>query len=257
MRSSRVLVAVVAVLCLLAGVSQAAILAQAQDTFESYTVGALGHSANGGTGWAGAWSYATAADSYAIINVAATSMSYVNGSVSDLGGTKSLAISDVSGKETVIGRAFATPVSSDVVYVSFLYQTAAHIMQTGFGKDTAVPGSSSIWATAGNKNTNFWTRTAQSGSTGYDDDQTVGVSYSSVYLYVVKLSKVGGSATYNQVELFVNPTSNVESTTGCAYYVTSSGDTTIASATEYVFRDASFATGGVTRLPMLSPHPSR
>jgi hypothetical protein len=243
MKSTKVLLAALAVLCLIAGASQAAVLAQ--DNFESYTVGLLGSSANGGTGWAGAWKYNA---DYSNINIASTSMSYVNGTVENIGGTQSLAITDVQGHETVVGRAFETPVSSDVVYVSFLYQTAAHTIQTGFGKDTATPGSSSIWATAGNKATNFWTRTAQSGSAGYDDDSTTTypISYSSVYMYVVKLSKVGGSANYNQIELFVNPTSDVESSTNCAYYLKSSGDTTIASATEYVFRNASYVAGGVT-----------
>jgi hypothetical protein len=240
MKSTKVLLVAIAVLCLVAGASQAAVLAQ--DNFESYSVGLLGSSANGGTGWSAAWKYNA---DYSNINVAATSMSYVNGTVSVNGGTKSLAITDVSGKETVVGRLFETPVSSDVVYVSFLYQTAAHIMQTGFGKDTATPGSSSIWATAGNKGKSFWTRAGSSSSTD-SGLTTYPIDYSSVYLYVVKLSKTGGSATYNQVELFVNPTSDVESSTNCAYYLKSVGDTTIASATEYVFRNASYVAGGVT-----------
>jgi hypothetical protein len=248
MKSTKVLLAALAVLCLIAGASQAAVLAQ--DNFESYTVGLLGSSANGGTGWAGAWKYNA---DYSNINIASTSMSYVSDTISVYGGTQSLAITDVQGHETIIGRAFETPVSSDVVYVSFLYQTAAHTIQTGFGKDTATPSSSSIWATAGNKGANFWTRTAQSGSSGYDDDSTTTypISYSSVYLYVVKLSKVGGSANYNQIELFVNPTSDAESSTGCVYYLKSVGDTTIASATEYVFRNASYVAGGVTYIDNL------
>jgi hypothetical protein len=251
MKSSRVLVAVLAVLCLAAGATQAAVIAS--DNFESYAVGALTRSANGGTGWGGTYNYSSGTIYDPYCNIVTKSLSYSSGSISVDGGSQAFAFSDFASHESYIARALATPVTQDVVYVSYLLQTTniSSTLQSGLAMSDTNLVSGNIRATAGKNGDKFWTRVTN-GSSTIDNDMTSSVILpGSTHFLVAKISKVAGT-DYNQIELFVDPTSTTEGSANCAYYVMSSGDSLTTNFAAYQFRIASAYAGNVNYIDNLT-----
>ena len=179
----------------------------AEDGFEDYTAGDQVHGLNGGQGFTAAWNVGNAArrPEFTVVN---GGLSYSNGSINILGGNLAAQYSATEGGIDVLaGRSF--PAQSGAVYLSFLYSQSvengsADFMQIGFDTGT----TSNPRVSAMDRNDEFQLRSTTSAA------NSVGTGIASdvmeTYLIVLKADKTGGSSTYNDLSMWVDPISDVE-----------------------------------------------
>jgi hypothetical protein len=166
----------------------------AADDF-SYGLGALNND-NGGSGWAGGWT-------------AGSGASIVDPTV-DLSDNRALSIS--ANNDNLAWRTLASSYSGSELYVSMLMQvgsgavtsndfvslwfdsitTGAHTTRPQIGIKADISGNNDIFART----------TGAAGSFAPDSNVVAGQTF----LIVGKLSKTGSSSTYNQFDLWFNPT---------------------------------------------------
>jgi len=184
----------------------------AYDGFGEYAAGARVETdgdvqLDGGTGWSGSWNVLNG--SRAEVTIAGSGLDYTGGMLNVLGGDRSLQILPANGSILeLVGRAF--PSQSDTVYLSFLYnnsvdvgESSSDFLQAGFRADWGNPLVSAL-----DRNTTFQARLTTSGSVNYGSGITSATG--ETYFLVLRADKLGGSANYNHVQLYVNPTSFIE-----------------------------------------------
>jgi hypothetical protein len=187
----------------------------ATDGFEDYAAGdpledGAGVGLNGGTGWTGAWNVN---NSYrGELNIIDGGLVYSGGTVKVAGGDLALELDAANANIVEIaGRPF--PAAPDTVYLSFLYSntvdagtpgdSANDFLQFGFESSYANPRVSAM-----DRNTTFQARLTT--SSGNSSDSGITSVAGETYFLVLRADKVGGSANYNQVALYVNPTAYEE-----------------------------------------------
>lgn len=225
--------------------AQAALIAS--DGFEEATArDDLKNGAGTGSGWNGPWVFHGGSQSN--FDLVDRSMSYSNGQVQVSGGQKALKL--VPGVST-IHQPFtrALPTQTDTVYMSFLLHapTATPIdnndtqsanddfFQFGFMNSTENPtASGGIQSKGGDTGGQqfLFSRYGTQGAVFANQS----VNTETDYFLILKISKVNSSATYNAVQLFINPFSNVE--TEQTTVLSSFGETGLSSITQWVFRVA-------------------
>lgn len=232
-RNVRTLAAVIApclALSMLAAPSQAVQIAS--EDFEDYLAGSLLHGLNGGTGFTGSWNVAAARQPE--VPVVNSPLSYSRGTVMVDGGQNAgFWAATQTSTEVLAGRDL--PTLPDVVYMSMLYQQFGSSgdndhMQFGFDtSSTANPRASIV----DRDNGEFQVRpTTGAGS-------SVGSGQASIdgetHLLVMRAAKTGGSSTYNNLRLFVNPSSPDELANG---FVEATANTGLDGADAFIIRKA-------------------
>lgn len=203
--------------------------------YESFT-GAAGTTisgTSGGLGWTTAWSSAFASR----VNFVNQSLNYSAGQVAISGGNSALEISGPAGNggDLVANREFAN--QSGTIYFSFLFRTSTSAGLSNdfaqFGLDSAnVNPHVSVGHTStganDTTNTEFFARsdTSSSNFTGVD---TVA---NQTYFLVARVTK---GTTYNQVDLYVNPTTITEPVLASASIM---GNSTLTGLDTFVLRMA-------------------
>jgi len=215
----------------------------ASDNFESYPTGGV-TGQNGGTGFTSAY----VSDNTAAVNVAAESLSYSGGPVSSSGGSKDLQVSaagtnlGASGVDNgTLGRTYAA--QAGTVYFSLLLRTNAtannEFFQVGLANSTGGEPALSIGASGASAAAfDFFVRSPG----GSQTTSTTVMNPNQTYFLVGKASKVSGSTTYNQIDLFVNPSTATEPATAT---VSRTGDSTLASLSTLNVRTARFTAGDI------------
>ena len=154
----------------------------AQDNFNSYANGAL-TSANGGTGWAGAWT-------------GSSSVAVTDGSLSLFG----------SGDHSVASRQLASAITGNVL-ISFDFTLDAGSLQGNdflalwFGSSTG-PNIGLKANCGGNCSNDLFVRTSGTDAGGNAQNVVQDTTYS----LLGYLQKTSGSSTYNRFDLWINPT---------------------------------------------------
>ncbi|HSI32486.1 MAG: PEP-CTERM sorting domain-containing protein [Phycisphaerae bacterium] len=187
----------------------------AYDDFQSYTPGAqfesgAGVGLSGGTGWAAAWNASDTNRAHSL--VATQPMSYSAGAVtvSD-GGSTALRFKDVA-DNGLLGRTF-DGISSGPVYVSFLYRTTNPLtdedfIQMGLSDALGAEPKASVGTQNGSSTPSvFFARVPNGGTT---NNSAVAFDPNTDFFVVAKFTKTTGSSGFNQVSLFVNPTTLTE-----------------------------------------------
>jgi hypothetical protein len=202
------------------------------DRFGSdYTLGAL-HGQSGGYGWAAGSSWAvnaTLSAGFATVagvnGVSEPTLQYQNGAVSIDGGSQALRLG-YPGSAGVVDNAFnrALPAQLGTLYFSFLLKNVGTLETTAGTSDflqfglanspTTINGSATI-NTGASSNGN--TLQARIRTTTGNDSSTIGsgtmiTAYTTgtTYLVVGKLSKVSGSTNYNNLLIYLNPSTLTE-----------------------------------------------
>lgn len=225
--------------------AQAALIAS--DGFEEAVARSdLTSSPGTGSGWNGPWAFHGGASSdFALVD---RSMSYANGSVQVNGGQKALKLTP--GESAILQPlSRSLPAQTETVYMSFLLHapTATPIdnnatqtanddfFQFGFMDSVTNPTASGGIQSKGGDTGGQQFLFSRYGSTGgVFANQSVNTETD--YFLILKISKVNSSATYNAVQLFINPFSNDESEQTTV--VSSWGNTGLASISQWVFRVA-------------------
>ncbi|MFT5130059.1 MAG: hypothetical protein ACI8W8_003688, partial [Rhodothermales bacterium] len=222
--------ALFAVLFLTAGQSFAALIAY--EDFESYTAGNQVVGENGGTGWNAAWQVEPGQET--AVTTESAALSYSLGSVVVNGGGNVMRyVANNSTPDPLLSREFA-PGQSGTVYLSFLYQDAVAVGNDDFiqlglhDNDLNNP-----LTTALDRNGNFQVRSGISNTS----DTGIPTVTGQTYFLVLKIENSGGN--YNNVSVFVNPTSAAE---GVADAVNTT-DSGLASATHFAVRKANHEAG--------------
>ena len=192
---------------LLCGASEAYCATLAAEDFEDYAAGGQIHGLSGGQGFTGAWDVPVAArrPEFTVVN---GGLNYSNGGITINGGDRAAQYAATeSGIAILGGRSF--PAQSSAIYLSFLYNQSVEngnddFMQLGF--DTA-PGNNPR-VTALDRNGEFQLRstTSAANSVGTGVTSTPGETF----FLVLKAEKTGGSSTYNDLTLWVDPDSSSE-----------------------------------------------
>ncbi len=200
---------------LCATTSHAAVIAH--EDFESYTAGTPLSGLSGGTGFTGAWTGASQA------TVQSMTLVDPNGLVS--GGSQALRISGITGGAVNVdvpnafSRTFAA--TTDTLYVSYQVRVEsfgdadflAVLNSNGATGNDANMLSTGVRNNAGNP---IFSRVGASNAPGVSTNVPSGpgstVPDETDFLIVAKYSKVDGSLTYNQTEVFVNPVKLYEQT---------------------------------------------
>ena len=187
---------------------QAALIAY--DNF-SYTAGATIGGQNGGSGWTGAWATNGMATNYS----ASTALTYSNGSVEVVGDTRTALVG--SNTADLYARAFAPQTST--LYFSFLFRLDSNTLNVDdfvhfmLNNDTSndTSGGIGLLSTTTNR------LGARIGTTNGGDttSSAIDLAANTTYFLVGKIWKNGG-ANYNTVDLFINPSSNIEPGTSSA-----------------------------------------
>lgn len=174
----------VAVALAASGSAQAAFIASDDFTYDNGQL--LGE--NGGAGWGGAWGSAAPGDAL------------IDGNALELSGNNA----------NIVYRTLGSSVSSSSVYVSFLFTPLTNVSSItnafmGFWFDNAASGSHTNVPNFGLKTTSsndLFARVVLG-----DEEYASGsaVTANTTYQLVFRMSKVGGSSNYNEVELWVNP----------------------------------------------------
>jgi len=194
----------------------------AYDGFEDYASGSQlednsGVGLAGGTGWTEAWNVAD--NRRAAVTVVGGGLSYAAGQIAIDGGDRALRyVATEGGVQQIASRAI--PVQSGTVYLSFLYNntvdlapgsSADDFIQLGFGDSPlGNPLASAIDQSV------FKARSGTQGS-GTVDSAIVSTPGQTFFL-VLKAEK-DGSGNYNDVTLYVNPTSLDEASETPAVFV--------------------------------------
>ncbi len=197
----------------------------AYDGFEQYSAGALS-GASGGTGWSANW-----ATDGAYMGVAAASLSYTGGAITINGGARAGQANDPRDYQDIAHRQFAT--QTGTLYFSFLYNAVSNwegndFLQFMLNNDTVNTNSGSI-GDLSTSNARFGARIGM-GNGGGTTDSGTNITPGTTYFLVGKISKTGvGHATdYDQMDLFINPTTLTEPGTTDATKVADSGITTLS-----------------------------
>ena len=221
----------------------------ASDTFQSYTPGTTVNGQNGGSGFTSAY----VSDNPAAVNAATETLSYSSGTVSSVGGSQDLqvvpattgTVSNAGGgvDNGTLGRTFAA--QSGPVYFSLLLRgnvtSNNEFFQAGLSNATGGEPALSFGITGGTSTAaaTFFLRVPGGNST----TSAVPFNPNQTYLLVGKASVSGANgANYDQIDLFVNPSSGTEPTTPTVTRTSSSGLTSLSTLN---FRTARFATGNV------------
>jgi len=204
------------------------------ESFDSYTSGSNLNGGAGGTGWTNTWTAPTGTDGATIT----TPANYVNGSVVVNGGTNALALGN--GSSSVSSRGFAT--QTGTLYFSFLYTpvvglTTGDFFQFMMNNDITTNNSGSI----GDLNTGANLLGVRSGGTngGTTVDSTFSTVQGTTYFLVGKFSKTSGG-NYNRIDLFINPSSDIEPGSADAF---STGDSGITSVAFFTMRSSGMTLG--------------
>lgn len=221
-----VLRATLAAAALLACVPFATAAVIATDDF-SYALGSL-NGANGGSGWGSAW---TALSGASITDPAV-----------DLSGNRALAVS--ANNDNLIWRTLATNYSGNELYVSMQMQVGSgSVTSNDFVSlwfDSIATGNHStrpqmgIKADISGSNDIFARTTGSGGSFAPGSNVTTGQTF----LVVGKLSKVA-SSTYNQFDIWFNPTATDFATPGARFR----GNSGLSSLTMLGVRSANLDSG--------------
>lgn len=188
-----------------ASTSHAVIIAE--DSFESYVAGSQLNGQNGGNGFTAAWSVPAARQTE--VTVEASGLTYSGGQILVEGGANAAQyVASEGGIEVIAGRSFAPQAGNGPLYLSFLYQNSDDagpgsgddFNQLGFETDP----TNNPKASAMDRNTEYQLRstTASANSVLTSVTSTAGETA----LLVLRIEKTGGSTTYNDLQLFVNPT---------------------------------------------------
>jgi len=169
----------------------------------SYATGPIeddsGVAVNGGTGFA----------SQDVVDTLRSQVTVVSGG---LAGTQSLQIAGAANSNDLVLRTFASQ-SGSPLYFSYLFRTTSgsgaatddDFVQVGL---TDVAGEPKNSIGFGATTATFFLR---AGSGNGNQEVTAAMpAANTTYLMVGKLSKAGGSSTYNQMDLFLNPPGSVE-----------------------------------------------
>lgn len=212
------------------GTSHAALLTY--DGFEDYTVGTGLSGGSQGTGWTSNWT----------ADVAATTQtkSLVDGNGLVDGGVKALRMMPTTNQSDLgnfMSRNFAS--QSGDLYISFLIRH-----ENGIGNDdfynfqvtNGLTGNTAAAMGVGIRNAGgspFFARVGSS-SSGQTTNATTNAAINTTYLLVAKFSK-DGSANYNRVDLFINPSSTAEP--GMASATATSNVTGLTSLSTFTVRN--------------------
>jgi hypothetical protein len=176
----------------------------AYDGFEATTNGGL-NTQSGGTGWTSSWSAVSGIDANA------NTLSYSNGSVAVNGGSRATKIGATTDSTNAANRSFAS--QSGTVYFSFLFRadTGTAVDTDDFisfmmNNDTVNTDSAGI-GKPNNGSLNLGARVGTSNG-GDTTDSTTALVAGTTYFLVGKVSKT--TTNYDRVDLFINPSSNIE-----------------------------------------------
>lgn len=220
--------------------AQAAIVSS--DSFESASSAADLTTAPGtGSGWSAPWNFAGLTDSS--IAVGNRNMSYSNGSVQVDGGQKALEIKPGTATGVALSRPFAN--QTETLYLSFLFQAPTssngnEFFQFGLHNsidNPTVSGGIQRNTSDANRQT-FFSRTGTGQHTFADSP----IDPQAVYFVVLKISKSGTSSTYNNADLFINPTSSIESEQSSVHH---SVGGTVTGVSNLIFRVARNSTDNI------------
>jgi hypothetical protein len=220
---------------LLAGglaLGSAAVAAQgavvARDSYESpgYSTGTLFSGpevtgqqpvTNGGTGFSSQLVDAARKDG---VTVDPFSLSYIAGELTINGGAQSLLLGGITDSNNVLSRGFAT--QSDTLYVSLMVRLTANtqgpattdedFLQIGLSDVTAGEPKASFGTAGTAQNvvpSKFYARVPNGGTSQFGGTQITATG-DETFFVVARFSKVSASTNYNQVDLYVNPTTLAE-----------------------------------------------
>jgi hypothetical protein len=210
------------------------------DGFEDYNVGDELHSLNSGSGWSGAWNVTDSPrrPETTIIN---GGLGYAAGDISINGGSRALKYVASEGGISVLADR-QMPAQTGTVYLSFLYQSfntdGDDFIQAGFANGsntnplvTALDRDSELQVRSGTAGGSF------AGSNSNDFE---------TFFMVLRAEKTGASSTYNDIDLYLNPTSATEGL-NTSTSVTSNSGLDLSSAAFLAIRKA-FQESGDTML---------
>jgi hypothetical protein len=175
----------------------------AYDGFET-TTGPL-NTQSGGSSWSTNWTAVSG------INVVANPLTYSSGSVAVNGGSNVAEITGAIDSTSAASRSFAA--QSGTVYFSFLFRSNAgtvdvndfvHFMMNNDAVNTNSGGIGKITTSS-----TFFGARIGGGNGGDTTDSAATFAAATTYFLVGKVSKVS-STNFNRVELFVNPSSDIE-----------------------------------------------
>ena len=204
----------------------------AEDSFEGYAVGNISGN-DGGAGWSGAWTRSPTSQAK-VIDTSASPLTYTasNGDTI-LGGDKAIQLTQNSSE--VAKRNLLTSYNNTTIYASMLIRfngTQDHndFIGNWLGSSSTYVPNFGIKMNTGPSGSDFFSRT-RLGSEVYSTNITNGRTY----FLVMKLTKTGdSSSSYNQAQLWVNPSSLVSEPT--ASTTISTGDSAINQFSTIGFR---------------------
>lgn len=222
MRKSLLLRGVISLIALEIGTGEIRAATVAYDGFDSYAPGAQlesgmdgspGTGLNGGTGFTSPWNIDDPFKTR--VTVSTQPLNYSNGQISIQGGTSAVLFGDAADSNQLLSRAFAP--QTGMLFFSFLYRTqnppatSEDFVQVGFSDVTTGEPKASI----GSANTaqgngappQFFARVPNAGTSVLSG---IVFQKDTNYFLVGKASKTAGSATFNRIDLFVNPTTLLE-----------------------------------------------
>jgi hypothetical protein len=219
--------------------AQAAIVGQ--DTFESYAAGSQLNGQNGGSNFTGPY----VVDSALLTNVTTVSqtLAYSNGTVANGGGSIAVQVLDAANSNNLISRPFAS--QSGTIYFSFLLRagtgslTNEDFLQLGLSDAATAEPKASVGiagTTAGSLPEQFFARVPNAGTSVFSGSSATVAEYTT-YMLVGKVSKAGGSTTYNQVDLYLNPSSGIEPAVATATSTATAGSGA-STVSNFIFRAA-------------------
>lgn len=232
----------------------------ASDNFESYPAGAQledgpngseGVGLNGGTGFTGPYNVINNSLK-SNVTVQPQSLQYTSGSLIVSGGAQASVMSDAA-NGTASGlytRPFAA--QDGPVYVGFLFRTnnpsatSEDFIQVGFSDVATGEPKGSVGINnnaAGNGPPPMFFARVPAGVAGHAQAPDVATE-DTTYLVVGKFSKASGSATYNRVDLYLNPTSAEEPLTATAFREALAGQGA-PSISNFIVRTARLEAGDV------------
>lgn len=250
------------VVCLAFSASFAPLAAHAQliayDGFEEYTAGVQfedgangspGVGLDGGFGWGGAYDVSNAFKSKVLAeNRSASPVSYSNGEISIDGGVRALRVYDNTNGTYLVSRSLSLGLTTvEPVYFSFLFRTnnasplpAQDFFQVGLDDGTSANPRASIGANTllptGTQPFRFFARTT-TGAGNSTFDNSTDILAATTYLLV---GHVSGTATnFDQVDLFVNPSTLAEPSPSATFTL----DSGVASLDHLIIRTASLDNG--------------
>jgi hypothetical protein len=254
------------------GSASAAVIAA--DGFETYTAGTQLQGGTGGGGFVGQW-VVDPADT-AGVTVVAQQLDYNAGSLNIDGGNNALRVAGVADSNNLAVRQFPAQ-STGPLYFSFLLRTDTasltneDFIQVGLSDVPTNEPKISVGSgdnTAPNDSPTFFARVPTGAANS--DASTTAPQADVTYLVVGKASKTGGSNTFNRIDLFLNPTSDVEPGTPDADFTfAANGTGTVGSlqyfnirtartdsGDQYLFDNVTIATSFADAVSGVVPEPS-